>query len=463
MKKIHFVIFLSKLRYNKIKRGNIMINSYYLLNMDVCGIKNIQKNVHLSFYKKTVDKEFDSEKYRVKAIYGENGAGKSALITAVKIFQNFILNNNYLNDSKTQIFLDEIVNKATQTFCFECEFLLSSNTVNRVHHYSVCIGKSENGMYEIQSESLKVKNGDYANSRYKMVFESRNGELTFLDCGDNEREWMEKKSMNLLSSHSFVGLYMKNFEVDNMDSVDLFINIIACMTFALVINVYIAEEDQHELYFLRKKLKGNVLDKQKMIDELFGYEDRVNTFFRVNESHVDKKYFEQYKERIGQLTQFIKIFKSDLVSIDIDAKENGEEYVCDLNLNYGDYVINKEFESTGIKKLIRLFDCFGSASTNGIVFIDEMDSNLNDVYLCKLIEYFMYYGKGQLCFTTHNLDPMTVLKENKNSIDFLSSDNHLVSWTSRGNASPDNCYKNGLIEDSPFNIDATDFVGIFGE
>ncbi len=444
-----------------------MINSYYLLNMDVCGIKNIQKNVHLSFYKKTVDKEFDSEKYRVKAIYGENGAGKSALITAVKIFQDLILDNNYLNDSKTQIFLDEIINKATQTFCFECEFLLSSNTVNRVYHYSVCIGKRENGIYEIQSESLKLKNGKYANSRYKMVFESRNGELTFLDCGDNEREWIEKKSMNLLSSHSFVGLYMKNFEVDNifndLVSANFFIHIIACSTLALVINVYIAEEDQHELYFLRKKLKGNVLDKQKMIDELLGYEDSINIFSSVNESHVDKKSFEEYKERINQLTRFIKIFKSDLVSIDIDAKENGGEYICDLNLNYGGYVINKEFESTGIKKLIRLFDCFVAASRGAIVFVDEMDSNLNDVYLCKLIEYFMYYGKGQLCFTTHNLDPMTVLKENKNSIDFLSSDNHLVSWTSRGNASPENCYKNGMIEDSPFNIDATDFVGIFGE
>ena len=134
-----------------------------------------------------------------------------------------------------------------------------------------------------------------------------------------------------------------------------------------------------------------------------------------------------------------------------------------MNLNYGEYSINKEFESTGIKKLIRLFDCFVLASEGGIVFIDEMDSNLNDVYLCKIIEYFMYYGKGQLCFTTHNLDPMSVLKENKNSIDFLSSDNHLVSWTARGNASPENCYKNGMIEDSPFNIDAVDFVGIFGE
>ncbi len=444
-----------------------MKNTFYLLNMDVCGIKNIQKNVHLSFYKKTVDKEFDSEKYRVKAIYGENGAGKSALITAVKIFQNLILDDNYLNDSKTQIFLDEIINKATQTFCFECEFLFSSNNTSRVYHYSVCIGKRENGIYEIQSEHLKVKNGNYANSRYKMVFEIENGELAFLDCGDNEREWIEKKSMNLLSSHSFVGLYMKNFEVDyifnDLVSASFFIHIIACSTLALVINVYIAEEDQHELYFLRKKLKGNVLHKQKMIDELFGYEDGFNTFFRVNESHVDKKSFEEYKERINQLTRFIKIFKSDLVSIDIDAKENGREYICDLNLNYGGYVINKEFESTGIKKLIRLFDCFVAASKGAIVFVDEMDSNLNDVYLCKLVEYFMYYGKGQLCFTTHNLDPMTVLKENKNSIDFLSSDKHLVSWTSRGNASPENCYKNGMIEDSPFHIDATDFVGIFGE
>lgn len=31
-----------------------------------------------------------------------------------------------------------------------------------------------------------------------------------------------------------------------------------------------------------------------------------------------------------------KIFKPELVSIDIDAKENGDQYECELNLNYGD-------------------------------------------------------------------------------------------------------------------------------
>lgn len=278
-----------------------------------------------------------------------------------------------------------------------------------------------------------------------------------------------KKSSNLLLTHSFIYIYIVNLEKDIMElykeaiDQELFIHVIACMTLTLLITVYLGEEDQHELYFLRKILRGNGLDTKALQEEIFEYSGIANIFFNVNDKIVEKKYFEKYKNKVNQLTQFIKIFKHDLISIDIDKKENGENYECDLNLNYGSYSINKEFESTGIKKLIRLYDCFEAASTTGIVFVDEMDSNLNDVYLCKLIEYFMYYGKGQLCFTTHNLDPMTILKENRNSIDFLSSDNHLVSWTSRGNASPENCYKNGMIKDSPFNIDATDFVGILGE
>ncbi len=48
-----------------------------------------------------------------------------------------------------------------------------------------------------------------------------------------------------------------------------------------------------------------------------------------------------------------------------------------------------------------------------ITFIDELDANINDVYLDKLIEYFILYGNGQLCFTAHNLSPMSLLKRNK--------------------------------------------------
>lgn len=441
---------------------------FYLLNIRVSGIKCIKEEVRLDFYKKTVDKNFDPERYRVKAIYGENGSGKSALVTAVKIFRDLIYNDNYLNESKTQEFLDEIINKTSNAFWFKMEFLVDlDNNEKIVYQYMLQIGRGINGLYEIQHESLKWKNGNYANNKYQPVFESQNGELIFAAYTERERVWIEKKTINLLSSHSFIYLYLINaikndLSIENADS-DLFVSMFACLILTLSLKVYLAEEDQHELFFLRKRLKESRLDQQTFTEGIFGQGNRLNAALGVNEKFVDKENLDRYKEEVGRLTQFIKIFKPDLKSIDIDAKEDGERYVCDLNLNYGNYVINKEFESTGIKKLIRLFDCFVFASKGGIVFVDEMDANLNDVYLCKLIEYFMYYGKGQLCFTTHNLGPMSALKENKNSIDFLSRDNHLIPWTSRGNATPENCYRNGMIEDLPFNIEAADFVGILGE
>lgn len=444
-----------------------MKQGFYLLNINVSGIKCIKEKVRLDFYKKTVDKNFNPEKYRVKAIYGENGSGKSALVTAVKIFRDLIYNDNYLNESKTQEFLGEIINKATNIFQFEMEFLINMESEKMVYHYMVQIGKGKSGLYEIQYEGLKWKNGNYANNKYQSVFEGQNGELIFADCTEWEGEWIEKKTINLLSTHSFIYLYLINItqkasSEEHIDSI-LFISMFSCMLLTLSLKVYLAEEDQHELYFLQKRLREDSLDHKTLLDKLSADGDSWNALSGVNEKFVGKKYFEQYKENVSRLTEFIKIFKPNLVSIDIDAKENGDQYVCDLNLNYGNYLINKEFESTGIKKLIRLFDCLTFASQGGIVFVDEMDANLNDVYLCKLIEYFMYYGEGQLCFTTHNLGPMSVLKENKNSIDFLSSDNHLIPWTSRGNATPENCYRNGMIEDLPFNIEATDFVGILGE
>lgn len=444
-----------------------MSDMLYLLNISVSGIKSIKEEVRLDFYKKTVNKNFNPERYRVKAIYGENGSGKSALITAVKIFQDLILNDNYLSESKTQEFLDEMINKALRVFCFKIEFFIDLEVEKYVYQYEIQIGREKNGLYDIQYESLKWKNGNYANNKFQSIFECRDGKLVSIACTEKATEWIDKKTINLLSVHSLISLYSLNIAentfIQDVADKEFLYSMIAFFALTVSLKVYIEEEDQHEMYFLQKRLRENKLERQGFADELFGRENHFNLTLNVNEKFVEKKDIDEYKARVGQLTQFIKLFKTDLVSIDVDAKEDGERYVCDLNLNYGDYVINKEFESTGIKKLIRLFDCFRAASLGGIVFVDEMDSNLNDVYLCKLIEYFMYYGKGQLCFTTHNIDPMSALKENKNSIDFLSSDNRLIPWVSRGNATPENCYRNGMIEDLPFNIEASDFVGIFGE
>ena len=183
-------------------------------------------------------------------------------------------------------------------------------------------------------------------------------------------------------------------------------------------------------------------------------------YLRSNQVMVPKKIYKYYQKEVKQLQDFIKIFKNDLEEIVIDRKEDENFYICNLVMKYNDYNISAEFESTGIKKLIRLFVYLKDMVSGGIVFIDELDSNLHDVYLCALLEYLMNYGEGQLCFTTHNIGPMDVLKQNKQSIEFLSMNHKIYSWKKNGHYLPSKLYKEGMIEGSPFNIDAIDFIGI---
>lgn len=440
----------------------------YLLNMSVSGIKNIKREIRLDFYKKTVDKDFKPNKYRIKAIYGENGSGKTAIMTSLKIAQDLILANNYLSESQNQKFLSEIINKENKEFKLCLEYITDFKDNFYVYKYEIVLYKNQSDIFEIKKEKLQQKTGNYPNNNYKVIYECEKGELKQIDLGKADQEYVRKKTINLLTHQSFIYLFMFNvdskefMEEDNKIKWNFFMNIMIGLIFMISLNIYLEDEDQHELYFLKKRLKENVVDKKNVGENIVDLINDIKNFSNVNERLVEKDNYKKYEEKVTALSKFIKIFKPELISIDIDKKDDGDRYVCELIMNYGTYQVNKEFESTGIKKLIKLFDSFTAASERGIVFIDEMDSNLNDIYLCKLVEFFMYYGKGQLCFTTHNLDPMSVLKDNKNSIDFLSSDNMVVQWASRGNSTPDNLYRNGMIENSPFNVDATDFIGIFG-
>ena len=438
-----------------------MDNLVYLLNVRMSGIKSIKNEIRLDFYKKTVDKNFDPDKFRVKAIYGENGSGKTAIITGIKIFQDLMLSNQYLNESKNQRFLDEIINKETSRFTFGCEYITGEEESYIVYDYNFELEKNNKGDYVIKHESLNLKNGNYPNNNYVNVFECDNGELININCNETVKNIIEKKTFNLLNKNPFMSLYIVDYTSVIEKDKEFSYNIAVMLFLIALINVYINEEDKHDIYFLRKTIRESHEKSSEYINDINEILDTISVYSGFDDNSISKSEFDKYKESVKQLTKFIQIFKRELKSIDIDAKDDGDNYRCELIFNYGNYKVNKEFESTGIKKLVRLYSAFKAANNYGIAFVDEMDSNINDIYLCKLIEYFMYYGKGQLCFTMHNVDPMSLLKQNKNSIDFLSSDNKIVQWVSKGHASPENYYKNGMIENSPFNIDATDFIGIF--
>ena len=431
----------------------------YLLSLTMSGIKNIDKDITLNFYKKTVNKDFDPEQYKVKAVYGENGSGKTAVVLGVQLLKDILLENNYLGDSANQKYLDEVINKKTKKFNIESEFLCRFNNNHNIYKYSFTLKKNEIGKYVIAQENLFIKSSLYPTSKYKMVFQIADNDILIGNEYIYLLDEIKSATANLLGNKSLIDIIVgKLGDFDN----EVFITHLTYLhLFATLLITSIDDTERYNKIQLRESvvisdafeclsdIKGNVAPR---IDLIIG-----------NNRWVLKDDIDAFETEVGKLKRFIKLFKHDLVDIEIDKKENNEFFDCSLVMVYDGYKVHIDFESTGIKKLIAIFDYLTLAMEGKIVFIDEMDSNINDVYLCKIVEFFKLYGKGQLCFTTHSTSPMEVLKDGKNSIDFLSSDSRIVPWKKNGNYTPESLYRRGMIEYLPFNIEAEDFLGILGD
>ena len=129
----------------------------YLIKYTVKGIKALDEEVTLSFYKKTITKEFNTQGYNIKGIYGMNGSGKSGIITFVQILKNILVNSGYLNNPMSQRSLDEIINKKLDNLYISAEFIYNFVDEKELYRYDVNISKNEMGKYVIANEQLLCK------------------------------------------------------------------------------------------------------------------------------------------------------------------------------------------------------------------------------------------------------------------------------------------------------------------
>lgn len=451
----------------------------YLLNYSVEGIKTLDQKVSLSFYNKIIPNNLDTQKYNIKGIYGMNGSGKSGIVNSVDILKNLLINPEYLNNPIVQNNLDAIINKKVKKLSIEAEFV-TSLMPNIIYYYTITLTRDISEKYVISYEELNAKRANSRTNSLETLFKVDDGEIQFAKKDEKSEQFYDKilnKMTNLLSKSSMCALFQnkafadlqEEINNDNKDVINaLSTGLILLFTLGKKLHVYLDESDDHRGYFISKSfeclddLENNNSALKDMISCFSATDSDHINIISVSGNLVSKKAYKDYKRTVANLCEFLQIFKSDLQDIEIDKRENHDEYVCNLKMVYDSYKIHAEFESTGIKKLIKLFAYLREMVHGGIVFIDEFDSNLHDVYLCALLEYLMEYGKGQLCFTTHNLGPMDILKRRSKSIDFLSADHKIYPWIKSGNYSPSKLYRNGMIEGSPFNIDSTDFIGIFG-
>lgn len=444
----------------------------FLTNYRVKGIKTLNRTVSLSFFKKTITFPIDTEGYNIKGIYGMNGTGKSGIVTSIDILRNLLLDEDYLNNPMTQKSLEAIVNKETKELFIGAEFFWSTTETPLLYSYEVVLKKNLTGKYIIDSEKLLYKKANSKKEGFYPLLKVEKGELSEVHTDEVTKDFLIRKTVNLLSNATVSALLVKLIganEIKEEVNPSFLRHIVATILFGGNIYAFIDRSDYHVDYFLSDMFNyslDSVRDNSILelaYQSVFEMERNRLNAVSAGPNFIPKKQYNLFEKMVHKLQDFIKIFKLDLVRIDIDKKEDDEFYVCNLNMVYDSYTVNVEFESTGIKKLIALYAYLQKVVEGSIVFIDEFDSNLHDVYLCALIEYLMDYGEGQLCFTTHNIGPMDVLKQHKKSIDFLSIDKKIYPWVKNGNYSPSKLYKSGMIEGSPFNVDSIDFIGVFDQ
>lgn len=407
---------------------------FYLLQSKINGIKSINKEITIDYYNNTVTKELDIMNNHVKAIYGPNGAGKTAIIYAMDIYKSLCLDPSYLTIANSKGLLRDLVNQNNEllienTFCV----LNNNENVNEgIFKHKIKLSYVNN-QFEISKEYYGKLSGNKINllDKYITIFDVENGNIVeLLNNLDNKDELIET-TKNLLKQKSFLSIYKKSLCNNSIN------------------------------YDLNAVFDSNVL-------VLSGFTMSLNIVYERSENKylnkIQRDELDSYKRKIKNTLEFIKVFKNDLVDIEVKPYDNGEYYECENIMVYENGSrVNLKFESTGIKKIIELYDALNKVENGYIVFIDEFDANIHDVLLMKIVEYILNYSKGQFIFTIHNMAPMDLLQYKKHGIDFLSPDSRIVPWVKNGNYKASSLYRQGYIEYSPFNIESFSFLGKFGD
>ena len=412
----------------------------FMLSFKVNGVKNIEKDIEINFYNKTL-KRFSPCGSNVKGIFGPNGIGKTSIIKGMDILRKISLNDNYLTNDFNLIILDKIINKKIEKASLEIEFLVIDDKKKKSRYvHSITIAITSPKEIKILFENIKKKDPNTDQIVGEILIENGIIKNDSLHKDDLKSEIVDI-TKNLLEKRSIVNIVKPSV----LKSIDLE----KIRYFYRKLHIKIDREDSHLGY----ALMDNPLKDDIPFNDSIGNYDMI----------ISKNNLPIFEDYLRRMTEFLKIFKPNLRNIEYEKKEGKEEYYINILFVYNNYKVDYEFESMGIKNLFSLFTYFRALSDDEVVVIDEIDTSIHDIYLNKLIEFFAVDGKGQLVFTAHNITLLQTLKKYKHSIDFINENMEVVSWVKNGNSTPFKSYKDGYIKGLPFNIKEYDFLEIFSQ
>lgn len=359
-------------------------------------------------------------------IYGQNGSGKTSIITAISMIKKIISNKRLDEDVFKYMMVDELSTKIMVKFLVETK----NNTYETEYIVLITKDKREDEYFPvIKKESLVYWDyGDGNKKRKKCLIEVDNNKNGLKPVyrydqlkkvfGD-ENDLIVEKKLSYRTGKSFIFSSVLYGLIPNLP---VEYEIIKALKRYARSNLFIVENEMLALS-----------DANLMIPIVFRSYDRheagVIPIGLNKPKSISLQQFDAVKKSLNSsnkvIEKLIPGLKIELRMLNKHLDEEGIEVVdIELLSIRGNREIPIRYESDGIKKIVSIIHLLIGVYNYKVltVAIDEIDSGIFEYLLGEIIEILSKGAKGQLIFTSHNLRPLEVL--NNSNLVFTTSNSH---------------------------------------
>ena len=238
-----------------------------------------------------------------------------------------------------------------------CFYFLAQekNTILSIKEFTSLIKDYFNMDYIISEESIMLSSGRTLSEKYKTIISKAINDLYINPCFNISDSFLANVDLEYSSIIQQIVKKMainkttnkKNIEYSELEKI-----IFHCFTCINSIDVYLLSSDKHNDYHIDKNIVRNLIIEIERLKNISG-ETWTDTYF--DDEIVPITSFKMYEKENKKLEKFLQIFKPDIKEIRLIKNQDRSIYHVRKLFVYKDYKVELEFESSGIKQLVKLF------------------------------------------------------------------------------------------------------------
>lgn len=364
----------------------------------------------------------------ILGIYGQNGSGKTSIISAIRIIQDMFTGKSLPGD------IEEYIMYGQNESQIDSLFYIKNGDKRYKVKYKINLFKDKDDTF-IKEESIDYWYKDNISDDWDRVKglirnlynknnilpKYRNDEL--LNLYDDENDFIVNKKMKFKDHKSLI-FSDELIDLINEKSKDIGeeYEVLSILKHYAVSNLFIIDNKRLALSDANIVLPMNFKNYSNNENISMG----VMPIGLDNPTYLPRDAVNEIETSLRAsnkvISEIIPELRIKLKELKIQTSKSGEEEVLvELFSCREDIEIPIRYESDGIKKIVAvlhlLIAMFNYKSMS--VLIDELDSGIFEYLLGEILEILEQRGKGQLIFTSHNLRPLEVL--NKNNLVFTTT------------------------------------------